>query len=459
MRISVKRSRTWRFLIRLAAFAAAVVLAVDVLPWPWGPRVLPSLSPYVTIGSAVALRTVHAAALVGLPALLIVLVRRRWFCRYVCPVGMMTECAGRLRPSGKTSTVDCWVAAEGEASSEPATVGPEDVARRPRARPGLVRRMPSLGPWIALVTLGGACFGYPLLLWLDPLAIFHGAFSAGRDPAGAAGAVSAAVLAAIVLTSVVLPGAWCLRICPLGATQDLLALPRRALMRIAGRGGTSRAEPTAPKKQGLARRSVLAAGLGAVMLGLGMRWGRAAKAGARAALLRPPGSADEGRFAGLCIRCGNCLRACPSGIIEPDSRSETIAGLLAPMVRFGDDYCREDCCRCTEVCPSGAIAPVALEEKRSAPIGLAVLDPTICVLADDKECDKCARICPYQAIEIVWSEEEYIALPKIDAARCPGCGACEMVCPGTNDWEREHSDAPVPLRRAIEVHPRRSSEA
>ena len=321
-------------------------------------------------------------------------------------------------------------------------------------RAGLMRRLPPLGQWIVLLTLGGACCGYPLLLWVDPLAIFHGVFTLWDGPVGLAGEVSAAALGAVLTISLLLPGAWCLRICPLGATQDLLALPAKGVRNLFSAtracGWETAGQKTVPDTF-LSRRSVLSTCVGAVFFGLGARWGIGASRSGGAKPLRPPGSADETRFCGLCIRCGNCIRACPAGIIEPDSESDGIAGFLSPVLRFRDDYCREDCRRCTEVCPSGAIGRIALEDKPTSRIGVAVVDASICVLADDKECDKCARICPYEAIKIVWSEEEYIALPQVDREKCPGCGACEVVCPGTNDWERQNSDEPIPLRKAIEV--------
>jgi len=196
---------------------------------------------------------------------------------------------------------------------------------------------------------------------------------------------------------------------------------------------------------------------GAVCAGLGAGWGAVVlnpSSGNRSKPLRPPGSVDEQRFAGLCIRCGNCIRACPTGIIRPDLGSQGIAGFLAPVVRFQDGYCREDCHACTQVCPSGAITRLSLDQKQHTPLGVAKVDFSICLLAEDRECDICARVCPYEAIDIRWSEEEYLAVPHVDHEKCPGCGACEAGCPGTNEWERAHSDEPIPLRRAIEVHPR-----
>lgn len=215
-------------------------------------------------------------------------------------------------------------------------------------------------------------------------------------------------------------------------------------------------QPSADERGLLSRRSVFSAAFNAVCLGLGGRWASAITtrtARNRSRLLRPPGSVDEGRFVAACIRCGNCIRACPSGIIQPDLGGEGIAGFLAPRISFDDEYCQEDCNQCTQVCPSGAIAQLSLEEKNNAPIGLAKLEAQLCLLWDDGECDMCKRVCPFEAISIVWDPEEYVALPVVDKDKCPGCGACQLMCPGTNEWERENSDESIPLRKAIEVAP------
>jgi ferredoxin len=180
----------------------------------------------------------------------------------------------------------------------------------------------------------------------------------------------------------------------------------------------------------------------------------AAGPGDRPLPLRPPGAVGQPQFAGLCIRCGNCVRACPAGIIHADLGDHGVAGFLTPVVRFDEDYCREGCRRCTVVCPSGAIRSLHGQQKQEAPIGLARVDMGLCWLADDRECNICGRSCPFDAVTFAWSEETYSRSPRIDPARCPGCGACQVACPGTNESERQQADSPVPLRKAIWVVPR-----
>ena len=410
------KRRAFRLSVRCCAFIIALVLGLCALPWPSAPVVLPSLSPHVLIAAAIAGRAVGLMTLIGLPVLVLVMLRRRWFCRYACPVGLMAEYAGRIRSAGKST----------------------------------VSKLPPFGRWFALCTLGGAAFGYPLFLWLDPLAIFQGVFVLWYDPASLAGRVSGIALGVILAISLLAPGVWCMRLCPAGATQELLALPLSLWRPKASPAGAVSTEGG----RRLSRRSALSAVAGTACVGLGAGWAWSASRSSgseRPAPLRPPGAIDEARFAGLCIRCGNCLRACPTGVIRPSSASGGLAGFLTPTLSFAEGYCREDCHRCTEVCPTGAIARLSLEAKNEAPIGLAKVDLSICLLLDDRECDICKKACPYQAISMVWSQEEYIPLPTVDADKCPGCGACEVICPGTNKWEQEHSDKPVAPRKAISV--------
>ena len=376
-----------RWLVRATMLLAAVFVILPVVDDARLALLVPALSPLVTIASVLATWTFQATAWIGLAVGAIALFRRRWFCHWVCPTG---TCA--------------------------------DVATRAGSRLGRrCPRLPPLGQWIALLTLGGACLGYPLLLWLDPLAIFSGLFTLQHARSSPAVGWYAIGLTAVLLLSVAWPGAWCARLCPLGAILDVLSILPNMVKKVLApstRGSLPRAS------RGLPRRALLGALVGA-------GWAAAARTARASAprLLRPPGALDETRFVGVCIRCGNCIRACPTNIIRPDPGESGIAGLLAPVLDFRQDYCLEDCTRCTDVCPSGAIVRLEPEDKLRAPIGFPRVDMSVCLLGDDRECAVCRNWCPYEAIALVFSETEYTLTPQIDPAKCPGCGACEVACP------------------------------
>ena len=186
-------------------------------------------------------------------------------------------------------------------------------------------------------------------------------------------------------------------------------------------------DPEAKKRSplgGIRRRTVLGAIFGVVWASATLK----ARKGV-AAPLRPPGAVPEDRFTGLCIRCGNCSRACPTNIISHQLGSQDIAGLLTPQVSFHADYCLETCNLCTEVCPSGALQPIPLDLKVHVPLGTPFVDMDLCLLGDDRECSHCRNYCPYEAISLQFSEELYTLTPIVNLDRCPGCGACQVACP------------------------------
>lgn len=356
-----KRNRV-RLSVRILWLLAAVAtLWFLVSPW------VPSLSPFVALCSAIATRSFPTLAWLGVLVGIVAMAKHRIFCRWVCPMGLCLEVA-----SG--------------------------VGRRLVRRPG---RWPSLGRWIALLTLGGACLGYPLLLWLDPLALFAGG----------------GFLVVLALT-VVWPDAWCGRVCPLGASQDLLHAAFASVRSLIG------PKRTIDTDAGLSRRVVLGVAVGAGSAGvLGLVQRNDPQP------LRPPNARTGAQFSGLCTRCGNCVRACPTGIIERDRGGHGLASLLTPVLSFEKGYCREDCTRCTEVCPSGAIVPLRIEDKLNARIGRPRVDAELCLLSEDRECSACARWCPYGAVRYVFSETTYSLQVQIDPQKCNGCGACEGACP------------------------------
>ena len=363
---------------------------------------VPGLSPLVAISAIFATKTFQATVWIGLVIAVVTLIRRRWFCRWVCPTGTCADSVSRLS------------------------------LRLGRRCP----RLPALGQWLALITLGGALLGYPLFLWLDPLALLGGAFGVVQAETSPDVWWCASGMAVVLVLSLIWPSSWCSRLCPLGATQDVLWSGVDALKRSASSGQISNSQSsTVSRNSGLSRRIVLGGLVGAA-------WATATRSvkASSPRPLRPPGAADETQFAGLCIRCGNCQRVCPTQIIRPDAGNHGFAGLLAPVLDFHTGYCREDCSLCSEVCPSGALIPLTPDDKLRVPIGLPQVNMDVCLLGEDFECSLCRNWCPYEAITYVFSEASYTLTPKIDPAKCPGCGACEVVCPTTP-------------AKAIQIHP------
>jgi ferredoxin-type protein NapF len=243
-------------------------------------------------------------------------------------------------------------------------------------------------------------------------------------------ALAGIALAVIVVASLVAPHFWCRRLCPLGASQDMLAATvRRRPFRAAAH--STAGISTTPV---LARRTMLSVGMGAVAAGLGAVAGagltrRPAGAAENSGPLRPPGAAEAGQFGGLCVRCGNCIRACPKEILHVDLGEGGIGSFLAPLLRIDGTYCGEECNACSQVCPSGAIRRLSLPEKNRAAIGIAKVDVDRCLLGWNQECSVCENRCPYEAIKIQFDKVEYMTLPQADPEKCTGCGACEVACP------------------------------
>jgi polyferredoxin len=123
-------------------------------------------------------------------------------------------------------------------------------------------------------------------------------------------------------------------------------------------------------------------------------------------VIRPPGSLAESDFLKRCIKCGQCMRLCPTNIIHPASFQGGLEGLWTPVLNFrvGTSGCQYNCIACGQFCPTSAIRPLTLEEKQgkedfaaAGPIrmGTAFVDRGRCLpWAMDRPCIVCEENCP-----------------------------------------------------------------
>lgn len=123
-------------------------------------------------------------------------------------------------------------------------------------------------------------------------------------------------------------------------------------------------------------------------------------------VIRPPGALAEEQFLKRCIKCGQCMRICPTNVIQPAGIEGGLETLWTPVLnnRIGSSGCQLNCVACGQVCPTAAIRPITLAEKhglddfaKAGPIkmGTAFFDRNKCLpWAMDKPCIVCQENCP-----------------------------------------------------------------
>ena len=123
-------------------------------------------------------------------------------------------------------------------------------------------------------------------------------------------------------------------------------------------------------------------------------------------VIRPPGALAEDEFLKRCIKCGQCMRVCPTNVIQPGGIDGGLENLWTPVLnnRIGTSGCQLNCTACGQVCPTSAIRPITLSEKlgtdefaKVGPIklGTAFFDRGRCLpWAMDKPCIVCEENCP-----------------------------------------------------------------
>jgi MauM/NapG family ferredoxin protein len=155
--------------------------------------------------------------------------------------------------------------------------------------------------------------------------------------------------------------------------------------------------------------------------------------------LRPPGARERDLLA-ACVRCGACVRVCPTHGLQHAVAEAGLEGFWTPVLAPRLGYCDYGCAECGHVCPTGAIPMLDLEAKRQAVIGKAMIDPSLCIAWSGRgPCIVCEEMCPVPNKAIVldertfadseWGGEMMVQVPVVVQHRCIGCGICENRCP------------------------------
>lgn len=210
--------------------------------------------------------------------------------------------------------------------------------------------------------------------------------------------------------------------------------------------------PVEPKERDEAARDVplsrrgfvaTAVGAGAAAFGVRHAWGARVGEAERAWLVRPPGSLPEAQFLRRCVRCGECIKACPFNVLQPTAFEHGLEGLWAPQVVADWAGCDPTCANCGQVCPTGAIRALPLAEKSVVRMGLGVVNKKTCLPhAGREDCRICFDECEaagYHAIEFRRVHVEVdenrrpvegsgYAAPVVLAGKCVGCGLCQTRC-------------------------------
>lgn len=165
-------------------------------------------------------------------------------------------------------------------------------------------------------------------------------------------------------------------------------------------------------------------------------------------VIRPPGAVEELRFLERCVKCGQCLRVCPSNTLQPALLEAGLEGLWTPIHNMRMGACEYNCVLCGQVCPTGAIQAISMDQKHGTgafekqgpvKIGIALVDRNRCLpWAMDKPCVVCQEVCPTSPKAIFTrpylitnadGSTKTMNVPIVAPHHCIGCGMCERACP------------------------------
>jgi polyferredoxin len=401
------------------------------------------LDPLVAIGTVLTTHTLYRPLLWALVTVVLTIVLGRFFCGWVCPFGSIHHLTGYLAHRG------------------------QPTSRRILAN--RYRKAQGIKYVVLIVVLGMAAFPSAVVSLqtglLDPIPLATRSVNLLLlpiiDRAADSVAITAterfyegawlilAIFVAAVLLNLVVPRFYCRFICPLGALLAILG--RFAIWRIGKTqsecsnckfcerncdGGCEPAgnirisecvlcfncldeckdevtsyqmKPSAAGEQtnpDISRRGFALSLVSGVLAVPAVRLSNTLGGNWHHEVIRPPGALPEAEFLKRCIKCGQCMRVCPTNVIQLGGLEGGLENLWTPALnnRIGSSGCQLNCVACGQVCPTAAIRPISLPEKLgtgefadAGPIktGTAFFDRNRCLpWATDKPCIVCEENCP-----------------------------------------------------------------
>jgi polyferredoxin len=457
------------FLFLVFMTTAGLIRSYDV---QW----LLTFDPLVALTTALASHSLYHALLWSLVIIVPTLVLGRFFCSWICPMGVLHHALGFLARKRRIP----------------------DRVKANNPRPSHKIKYVVLAVMLGLAAAGSVQIGL-----LDPIASTWRGLAASVMPALGNvafgmyqgerhfqwGTLITVVFFGALALNFVYPRFYCRVLCPLGALLGLLS--KFSLFRIVKRPeickgckacgadcqgaadpqGTVRATECmvclncvdrcprgglaykflppidrSTTKIDLTRRKWLTAGVAGAVAVPFMRASDGVEPRPNPARIRPPGSLEENAFLEKCIKCGACMKVCPTGGLQPALQEAGIEGFWSPILIPRIGYCEANCTLCGQVCPTGAIAKLTVAEKVGdmparppVRIGSAFFDKGRCLpWGYQTQCIVCEEVCPaspkaiYFKLETVTARDgtqKTLKMPFVDLDNCTGCGTCETRCP------------------------------
>ena len=197
----------------------------------------------------------------------------------------------------------------------------------------------------------------------------------------------------------------------------------------------------------VSRRQFFGAAAGGLAASLSLRLGGATHGRGFEKRIRPPGALAEPEFLARCLKCGECMKVCPTNVLQPALAEAGAEGLWTPILDMRHGYCELNCTLCGQVCPSGALRRLTIAEKTGVPegqpvkLGTAFVDRNRCIpWSLGRNCLVCQEVCPVSPKAITDTRAEVardgrvveVRRPQVDPAKCIGCGLCQHECPVTD---------------------------